>query len=202
MKNEGVEIQAPNLAVKTYTEKVSSSLNSVPEDALSSLLEILEKIGTSSSKLMVAGNGGSASVSNHIACDLAKGTYVAGNFCLRTFSLAANQALCSAIANDFGYENVFSRQVEMFADPDDALMLVSSSGNSPNIVRAAEFAKSIGVKVIGMSGFNGGELANISDISLHINENNYGIVEDCHMMLIHIACQTINSKYDHGFGTF
>jgi phosphoheptose isomerase len=93
--------------------------------------------------------------------------------------------MLTAIANDFGYDAVFARQLELLANPGDALLLISSSGNSPNIVAALDAAKAMGVATVGLSGFSGGVLAQRADVCLHIPYSNYGLVEDCHQMLMH-----------------
>jgi phosphoheptose isomerase len=98
-------------------------------------------------------------------------------------------SLITAIANDFKYEDVFSKQIEMFAKPQDVLVAVSSSGNSPNIINAINTAKQLGMNTIALVGFDGGEVSKLSDIVLHIKSNNYGVVEDCHQSLMHILAQ-------------
>jgi phosphoheptose isomerase len=122
---------------------------------------------------------------------MTKGTHVHGTPTVSSFSLSANMALYSAIANDYGFENVFSTQIEFHTHPGDLLIAISSSGNSPNIIRAVTKAKENGVKTIGMSGFKGGELVTVADISLYVGAHNYGIVEDAHQALVHILAQFI-----------
>lgn len=137
-----------------------------------------------SKRVFVGGNGGSSAISDHLSCDFEKG---AGR---PVVNLSARPALLSAIANDYGYEHTFSWQL-MAAKVDawDTVILISSSGNSPNIVEAAKFAKSQGAKILGLTGFDGGQLKKLSDVSLHIAINNYGIVEDCHQALMHVLAQ-------------
>lgn len=143
-----------------------------------------------SKRVFVGGNGGSSAISDHLSCDFEKG---AGR---PVFNLSARPALLSAIANDYGYEHVFSWQL-MAAKVDawDTVILISSSGNSPNIVEAAVYAKSQGAKILGLTGFDGGKLKRLSDVSLHINVNNYGIVEDCHQALMHVLAQFHHLKH-------
>lgn len=137
-------------------------------------------------RIFVGGNGGSSAISDHLTCDFEKGTG------LQTQSLVGRVALLTAIANDMGYEKVFSHQLELAKiNRGDLIILISSSGNSPNIVAAAEYAKSIGTPIIGLSGFTGGALASLSDVSLHVDVKNYGVVEDAHQTIMHVLAQYI-----------
>lgn len=138
-------------------------------------------------KVFVGGNGGSAAISNHLCCDFMKGAKV------QTISLSSNTPLLTAIANDLGYENTLSFQLEkhLTGDPSEIVMLVSSSGDSPNIIKAAEYASTRGAHLIGLTGFTGGRLMQIAHTKLHIPIHNYGVVEDCHQGIMHIISQYI-----------
>lgn len=137
-----------------------------------------------SKRVFVGGNGGSSAISDHLSCDFEKG---AGR---PTINLSSRPALLSAIANDYGYEFTLSWQLAAAkVGVGDLVILISSSGNSPNIIEAAKFAKSQGAEVLGLVGFTGGELKKLSDVCLHVEVNNYGIVEDCHQALMHILAQ-------------
>ncbi len=136
-------------------------------------------------RIFVGGNGGSAAISNHLCCDFMKG----GG--LEVMSLSCNTPLITAIANDLGYERSISFQLERLLNPGDIVLLISSSGNSPNIIEAAKVAKSRGAWIIGLTGFSGGKLKELADTSLHIPIDNYGIVEDCHQSIMHIISQYI-----------
>ena len=132
--------------------------------------------------LYFAGNGGSAAISNHFECDIGKGLGKGHPWAIKARSLVSNPSMLMAIANDIGYDEVISFQLEKTATPNDAVILISSSGNSPNIVKAAKVSKNLGVPVIGFTGFDGGGLKELSDINFHIPVHDYGIVEDCHHM--------------------
>ena len=110
------------------------------------------------------------------------------------FSLSSNNELISAISNDIHYSEVFTYQAETFCNQQDLLIIISSSGNSKNIIKLTKFAKKKKIKTIGFSGFDGGYLKKNSNISLHINQKNYGLVEDCHHVLMHIICQFIRQR--------
>lgn len=158
---------------------------------MSSLLASLDlteaaEVIKNSKRIFVAGNGGSASISDHLCCDFEKG---AG---LPTISLIGRLAVLTAYANDCGYETVFIKQLEAHnLTPWDSVVLISSSGNSPNIVNAGAYTKDRGANLIGLTGFSGGQLLRLADVSIHIPFDNYGVVEDCHQAVMHILSQYI-----------
>jgi D-sedoheptulose 7-phosphate isomerase len=132
------------------------------------------------------GNGGSASTASHMACDLAKQTVMAGRPRFRVIALTDNMALFSAYANDNGYENVFAEQLASFVRPADIVIGISGSGNSLNVIKAIELAKKVGAVSIGWTGFDGGRLAQIVDLSLNVPNYCMEQVEDVHLMLEHL----------------
>ena len=142
----------------------------------------------------VAGNGGSATTASHMATDLmfGRGLPEPG---LRVIGLADNQAVITATANDVSYDEVFARQLRRLARPGDVLILVSASGNSPNVVRAAEVAREMEVTIIGLTGFDGGRLAGLSDVSVHVPSppDAYGPVEDVHLIVNHMLVAALAS---------
>lgn len=189
-KNKIFAGSQPGEYLAAYLGEVSASLQPLlGGKELSAAFSLMENCLKAGNTIFVAGNGGSAAISEHLSCDWSKGTCVSGRKSMHLHSLVSNTALFTAIANDYGYEKVFSTQLEMFAKSGDLLLLISSSGNSPNILQAAHSAKKIGLKTIGFSGFSGGELKQLADVSLHISSNNYGIVEDAHQMLMHVLAQ-------------
>ena len=128
--------------------------------------------------LYVAGNGGSAELSNHLACDFMK-------IGIKTISLVSNNSLITMIANDYGYETIFEYQLRVLLKPDDMVLLISSSGNSSNVVKAAIIAKEKGVPVLSLTGFSGGKLKEVSFINHHVDINDYGLVECMHANFFH-----------------
>jgi phosphoheptose isomerase len=135
-------------------------------------------------------------MSDHFHCDHAKGTHYDAHLRPKIEPLTSGSIL-TAIANDIGYEDVFSFQLSMKGSAGDILVAISASGNSPNIVNAIKKAKELNMDTIAFVGFDGGEAAKLSDIVLHVQEDNYGIIEDCHQCLMHILAQHIretNSK--------
>lgn len=180
----------------SYADRLQAALRAVDQAALEQALALIEGTARDGGHVMSIGNGGSASIAEHLCCDWTKGTHHHDHPVIDTRSLASNMALYSAVANDFGFEKVFATQIEMLGKPGDLLIAVSSSGNSPNIIAGVEAARAKGMKTIGMSGFGGGTLRETADVSLHVDINNYGIVEDAHQALTHILAQYIARKRD------
>lgn len=182
--------------LEDYSKCLVSALKHVEPEQLDKAHQAMWGARQKQGRIFVAGNGGSAAISNHLCCDWQKGTHVKGHKSLLVQSLAANTPLLTALGNDLGYERVFSFQLEC-ADlqPNDLVLLVSSSGNSPNIIDAATLARERGATIIGMTGFSGGKLRQLAHISLHIPVANYGVVEDAHQMLMHVLAQF--HAFDH-----
>jgi D-sedoheptulose 7-phosphate isomerase len=126
-----------------------------------------------------------------MAADLGKNTAVPGKSRLRVMSLTDNMSWFSALGNDLGYDNVFVEQIANLLQPGDVLITISASGNSPNVVKAAEFTRANGGIVIALVGFEGGRLKEIADIAIHTRSGDYGPVEDSHLMLDHIFVEAL-----------
>ncbi|UVW35650.1 SIS domain-containing protein [SAR92 clade bacterium H455] len=157
------------------------------EPVLDTFLDVRDKGGT----LWVAGNGGSAAIGDHTVCDVTKGTHTEGEPTIKSISLTSNTAMLTALGNDLDYEQVFSQQLKYYLGKNDALLLVSSSGNSPNVVKACEYANSRGVPTIAFVGFKGGKLRDIAKHCVWIPIENYGMAEDAHQSLMHVTTQYI-----------
>ncbi len=136
----------------------------------------------------------SAAIANHLSCDCLKGIRSATALRPRVVSLSATVELITAIANDFSYDEVFSFQLSSLAVPGDLLIAISSSGNSPNIIAALNWAKDNGLRTLAMTGFDGGAAAGIADVSLHVRADNYGVIEDVHQSLMHLLAQYVRHK--------
>jgi phosphoheptose isomerase len=144
--------------------------------------------------VFACGNGGSASIANHLQCDHVKGVRNGTNLTTRVFSLSTNMELFSAIANDIGYEKVFEYQLQSMARPGDVLIAVSSSGRSPNIVRALEWANGHQIHTIVLTGFSGGAARELASASVHVRSHNYGIIEDAHQACMHLLAQYVRQS--------
>lgn len=150
-------------------------------DAVKQIAEVLENAEKEQVQVFVMGNGGSAATASHLATDWSKTAERPGKPLLRCTSLNDNVALMSAIGNDLGYEKIFVRQLENVLNRGDVIVLISGSGNSPNVIEAAQFARKKGATVVGFTGFSGGELRKLSDIVFHVDSDQYGVIEDMHM---------------------
>lgn len=181
-----------------YINHLTSALEGVDKSNLDRARILVERASEEGKRIYTIGNGGSAAIADHLCCDWTKGTHSKGHPIIDTCSLSANSALYSAIANDYGFEKVFSTQIEFTGRAGDVLVAISSSGNSRNIVNAVASARAAGLATIGLSGFSGGALRKEVDVSLHIAANNYGIVEDAHQALMHVLAQYIASRRDAG----
>ncbi|RQV98772.1 SIS domain-containing protein [bacterium] len=150
------------------------------------MIEIFEQAYDNDRTVYICGNGGSSSAASHWVCDFAKGTIAQGKRRLRMFSLGDNDAMLTAYANDLDYEQVFSEPVKTYVRKDDVVILITASGNSPNILKAAAAAREQGAVTVGLIGFGGGKLKSLVDHSVVVQSREYGPVEDLHMILDHI----------------
>jgi len=145
-------------------------------------------------RVFSCGNGGSASIANHLQCDHVKNVRTATDLCPSVMSLSANVELLTAIANDMAYEYVFVYQLQSQARPGDVLVAVSSSGRSPNVVRALTWARDQGLRTIAITGFHGSPARELADAAVHVDCRNYGIVEDLHQSIMHALAQYIRQS--------
>ncbi|HEX4179552.1 MAG TPA: SIS domain-containing protein [Caulobacteraceae bacterium] len=139
--------------------------------------------------IYACGNGGSAAIANHLVCDCLKGARTGTAIRPKVHSLSCNIELVTALVNDMDPHEVFAYQLESLAASGDVLIAISSSGGSPNIIRALEAAKEAGMSTIAMTGFDGGPARRAADVSLHVDAANYGVIEDAHQSLMHILAQ-------------
>lgn len=171
-----------------YVAAISSASSLIDQVKIDEAFELLVN---NLQNVVIFGNGGSAAISDHFCCDFVKGVRSDTNLKPKCTSLISNGPLSSALANDTSFERIFSEQIH-YHEPSLAIA-VSSSGNSKNILRGLEVARSIGTKTIALVGFDGGEVfrTDAADVVLHVKSDNYGIVEDSHMMILHSLVQKI-----------
>ncbi len=177
------------LFAEHYSHELAQALATVDVAAFDRASKILGDAYDRDAAVFVCGNGGSASIANHLQCDHIKGVRGGTDLHTRVTSLSTNVEILSAIANDIGYEAVFEYQLESIARPGDVLVAVSSSGRSPNIVRALAWAEAHSMQTIAMTGFGGGDARTIAGVSIHVDADNYGIVEDAHQACMHLLAQ-------------
>jgi phosphoheptose isomerase len=196
-RNETLDWSSVDAYKRSYAQSFKDALDGVASDEVEKLCEAVLTATQNGRQIFVIGNGGSASVAEHLCCDWTKGTQCEGHPIIKSRSLNSNGALFSALANDYGYEHVFDSQIGFFGEEGDILIAVSSSGNSPNIINAVEAAKRRRMIVAGLSGFKGGALREICDIPVYVASSNYGIVEDVHQSIMHIIAQYIACRRDN-----
>jgi len=180
--------------VEDYYQRFAETLSRFDKAPMEQALKIFEDVSAAKGTLWVAGNGGSAAISDHTVCDTSKGTYVEGHEPIRSVSLSSNGPLITAIGNDISYDQIFAEQLKYYLQPGDAVLLVSSSGNSPNVVEACKYAQDRGAPTIAFVGFKGGALKRMADVVIHIEIENYGIAEDTHQSLMHVLTQYLKQK--------
>lgn len=177
-----------------YAAELSRAWQTVDRAGLERAAAILLEAYAGGARVFSCGNGGSASIANHMQCDHVKNIRTATDLCPSVMSLSTNVELLTAIANDMGYEDVFVYQLQSQARPGDVLIAVSSSGRSPNIVRALTWAKDQGLRTIAITGFHGGRARELADAAVHVDCANYGIVEDVHQSIMHALAQYIRQS--------
>lgn len=172
--------------IEAYLSELKTVLDALPRDTIEQIARTLLDAHERDAQVFVVGNGGSASTASHWACDLGKGTAVEGKRRLRLISLTDNVAVMTAWSNDASYADVFAEQLKNLLNPGDVVIGISASGNSENVLRAIRYALDMGATTVGLSGFGGGKLAALADISLVAESFDYGQVEDAHLIVDHI----------------
>ena len=174
--------------VTDYLKRLKLILDNIDSDVVSDIINALEQTIKNKSRIYIIGNGGSSATASHMVNDLGAGLRRRDIINFDVVSLGDNSPVVTAIANDIGYENIFYMQMKGLINPSDIVIAISCSGDSPNIIKAADYAQNLGCKIIGVTGFHGGYLKSMSDISFHVDapKNEYGLVEDTHMILDHI----------------
>ena len=181
-------IQAEFEAHRQTIEKTIEILIPAVEQASGMLIETLK----SGHKILLCGNGGSASDAQHIAAELT-GRYKRERRGLPGIALTTDTSALTAISNDYGYENVFSRQVEALANAGDLLIGISTSGNSANIISAFKTAKALGCTCLGLSGRNGGEMNRVCDLNIVVPSEDTPRIQEMHILIGHTLCQAVDN---------
>jgi D-sedoheptulose 7-phosphate isomerase len=179
-----------------YIDRFKNCLDEIGVDKLVDITEVLWNAYTENRQVFIMGNGGSAATASHFACDLGKGTIVEGRLRFRVMSLNDNMGLITALSNDFGYEEVFKEQLINLVNQGDVVIAITASGNSPNVLKAIEYAKSKGALTIGFIGSGGGKLKEIVDKDITISNRNYGQVENIHLILEHLITEYLKGRIE------
>ena len=180
--------KSPDSFSKGYLAYLSELLPKLDEKSIGAFIEAMLEARERGSTIFFLGNGGSAATASHFANDIGVGTRSwAKPF--RTLALTDNVAVITALANDHGYDEIFVRQLQVLMKPGDLVVAISASGNSPNVVKAVEYSTAHGARTVGLTGFDGGKLRKIVNISIHMEtaKGEYGPVEDAHMVIDHLV---------------
>jgi len=180
------------LGENSYRVRLNAALDSLSEQAVVEFGAALSRARVGKNRLWIVGNGGSATTADHFATDLLRCSDTEGRP-LHAMSLCSNTGILTATSNDLGYENVFSRQLGSVASNGDLLLAISASGNSSSIVSAINWAIQHNVFTIGLTGFDGGAVRNLVDISVHVASasGDYGVVEDVHLTICHMVAESL-----------
>lgn len=172
--------------IKNYIELEREVLSNLDVEQINAALNLLDETRLKKGRIYICGNGGSAATASHFQNDFNKGVSEYIEVPFRFHCLNDNMATIMAIANDIGYEEVFRFQLRGNLEANDILVAISGSGNSKNVINAVEYAKGLGNKIIGLTGYSGGKLKELSDISLHVPVQSMQVTEDIHMIFDHL----------------
>jgi len=180
-----------------YQIQLNMAINTINRCTFKKVVELVEARIIEGNHILTMGNGGSAAIANHVACDLMKGIRADTELPAYVQSLCTNDALMTALANDDGFSDVFSSQIEWYPSKDALVIAVSSSGNSKNITDGLIAAQEMNFPTIAFVGFDGGYIVEnkLADHVIHVKSENYGIIEDTHMILFHTIGQFLRKKW-------
>src|SRR3954465_15728650 len=184
----------------SYIAEMSRALAQIDANATERFAEIVFNAWRDNHQVFVLGYGGSAYTSSHFVTDLVKTASVEGKKRLHAISLVDNVGLTTAIGNDISYEEIFRFPLVSYARSGDIAIAISCSGNSPNLLRACEWARENGLTVIALTGFAGGKVKNLAHLHINVPSENYGAIEDLHLSIAHIAAQGLKSRIEASRG--
>ena len=171
-----------------YKAELLKAIETIDLEKVGEAIGLLARAREEQRRIFVCGNGGSASTASHFACDMVKGASYGRTSRFRISSLTDSMPTLTAYSNDVDYDCVFVEQLKNFAEPGDVLVAISGSGNSPNVLRAVEYANSAGCRTIALTGRDGGELGRIAQLNIQVSNPHMGRIEDAHMVVTHMIC--------------
>jgi D-sedoheptulose 7-phosphate isomerase len=173
---------------RQYKSHLITAFDSVDLNAVARAIEILTAARDNNRHIFTCGNGGSASTASHFVCDMVKGASFNKQSRFRIMALTDSLATITAYSNDVSYECVFAEQLKNFAEKGDVLIAISGSGNSPSVLRAIEYANSVGCHTIALTGRDGGKLGALASLEIRVAEPHMGRIEDVHLIITHMLC--------------
>ena len=180
-----------NSSIKSHAE----TLNLIDEKKIHHASDLIQQSLSGNNTIFWCGNGGSASQANHLSAELIGGMYKDKKSPFKSVCLNVDTAFITAWSNDDSFDNIFSRQLEGLAQSDDLLIALSTSGNSKNIINAAKYCNENNIKIISLTGFDGGILKNLSDININIATNSTQRVQEMHILVGHILCDIVEHSF-------
>lgn len=182
------EDSGPAGFARRYFDYLGEIMSKMDTGQIAAMIEAMIQARERGAKIFFVGNGGSAATASHFANDIAIGTR-SWDKPFKALSLCDNVAVLSAVGNDDGYDQIFVQQLTILMEKNDLLVAISASGNSPNVIKAVEYANANGGITIGLTGFDGGELKKAASMNVHVpsSKGEYGPVEDMHMVLDHLV---------------
>ncbi len=188
------EPDMPMATLSAYFAELEQVTRKLPYGTIEQAIEALIGTSLAGGTVFLFGNGGSASLASHFACDLCKGTLDVAFQPFRAIALTDNIPMMTAWANDFGYEHIFAEQLKTLGRPSDLTFAISASGNSPNVLNALRVARERGMFTVGMTGFQGGKMKGLCDVSVVIPSDNMQIIEDLHLSIAHASFRVIRAR--------
>lgn len=186
----------PKAMFATYTDRLAGALKQLDLDAVERLAQALKSCWQSGHQVFLVGNGGSAGNAMHLANDYVYALSKRPGSGIRAHGLAANPSVVTCLANDEGYDSIYAIQLAVMARPGDMLIAFSGSGNSPNILRALEEAKRIGMTSFAVLGYSGGKAKALADVPIHVAIDDMQVAEDCQMAIGHMIMQWLHTQRD------
>jgi D-sedoheptulose 7-phosphate isomerase len=188
-------------AIPSYFDELTSTVKQLPLAVLDDIVRALVRAYDRGRTVFLFGNGGSAALASHMACDLGKGTAPENGRRLRVIALTDNIPLITAWANDTCYERIFAEQLGNLIEPGDVALAISGSGNSPNVLAALEWARRTAAFTIGITGYQGGKMKTLCDLCAVVPSENMQIIEDLHVAISHAVFGAVRQEIrDHGKG--
>lgn len=190
------EAESPAEFARGHLDRMAQLLDAVDAGVIGRIIDTIDRASREGRRIYVFGNGGSAAVASHMVNDFAPNAVVDGQPTFRFFSLTDNGESVTAVANDREYDEIFVHQLRVHLEPDDVVIAMSVSGNSENVIRAVDYAREVGAEVIGLCGFDGGRLAERSDLCVLVESttDEYGPVEDVFSVVNHVVSGYLTMK--------
>jgi D-sedoheptulose 7-phosphate isomerase len=189
-----------SVAARQYFASLQEVFSRLDLSIIDQMTEAIWENYENGHSLYIFGNGGSAALASHFACDIGKGTVAQGRKRLRAVSLTDNVPLMTALANDLAYKDIFSEQLADLAERGDMVLAISGSGNSPNVVQGLEQAKKLGLHSLALTGFAGGRVKALADLCLVVPSDNMQHIEDAHLCATHAIFRAIRHRMSSANG--